>query len=63
MPFLESEDDEDDEDDDNDFAEEYLQAFGREDVGPIASPHIVPDFYNRRFLDMVFESRRYVYDR
>jgi len=40
-PFPVHEDDDDDEDD-NDFAEEYVQTFGREIVGPIASPYIVP---------------------
>ena len=39
-PFPEPED-EDDDDDDNDFAEEDVQAFGRENVCPIASTYIV----------------------
>ena len=36
-PFSDLEDDDDDDDDDN-FAEEDVQAFGREKVGTIASP-------------------------
>jgi len=57
-PFLEPEDDdEEEEDDDDDFAEENVQDFGREYLGPTASRYKVPDFYNRRFLDTntVFE--------
>ena len=55
-PFPELEEDDED-DDDNNFAEEDVQAFGRENVGTIASPYIVPYFYNKCFLDteMVFE--------
>ena len=36
--------DDDDDYDNNNFAEENLQAFGREDVGTIARPYIVPYF-------------------
>ena len=48
----------DDDDDDNNFAEEDVQAFGRENVGTIASPYIVPYFYNKRFLDNQYGIRK-----
>ena len=55
--FLEPEDDDDDEDDNN-LAEEDVRTFGRENVGRIASPYIVPYFYNRRFLDTQYAIRK-----
>jgi len=48
----------DDDDDDNVFVEEDAQAFGRENVGPIASPYIVPYLYNRRYLDTQYDLRK-----
>ena len=58
-PFPEPEDDDDDDDEeDDDFAEEDVQAFGRENVGTTASPYIVPYFYNRRFLDTQYGIRK-----
>jgi len=56
-PFSDLEDDDDDDDDDN-FAEEDVQAFGREKVGTIASPYIVPYFQNKLFLDTQYGIRR-----
>ena len=56
-PFPELEEDDED-DDDNNFAEEDVQAFGRENVGTIASPYIVPYFYNKRFLDTQYGIRK-----
>jgi len=53
-----SDDDDDDDDDDNVFVEEDAQAFGRENVGPIASPYIVPYLYNRRYLDTQYGLRK-----
>ena len=50
--------DDDDDDDDNVFVEEDAQAFGRENVGPIASPYIVPYLYNRRYLDTQYGLRK-----
>jgi len=41
----------DDDDDDDVFVDEDARAFGRDNVGPIASPYILPYFYNRRYLD------------
>ena len=55
--FLELEEDDDDDDDDDNFAEKDVQAFGREDVGTIASPYIVPYFYNKYFLDTKYGNR------
>ena len=48
----------DDGDDDNVFVEDDAQAFGRENVGPIASPYIVPYLYNRRYLDTQYGLRK-----
>jgi len=54
-----SDDDDDDDDDDNNvFVEEDAQAFGRENVGPIASPYIVPYLYNRRYHDTQYGLRK-----
>jgi len=50
--------DDNDDDDDNVFVEEDAQAFGRENVGPIASPYIVPYLYNRRYLDTQYGLRK-----
>ena len=51
FPELEIDDDEDDDDDDDDnFAEEDVQTFGRQNVGIIVSPYILPYFYNKSFL-------------
>ena len=55
--FPELEDDEDYDDDDNNFAEEDVQGYVRENVGTIASPYIVPYFYNKRFLDTQYGIR------
>ena len=57
-PFPEPEDDDDDEDD-GDFFVEDIHNFGRENVGPIASPYIVPYFYNRRFLHTQYGIRKF----
>jgi len=37
---------------------EDVQALGRENVGTIASPYIVPYFYNKRFLDTQYGIRK-----
>ena len=55
--FPELEDDDDDDNDDNNIAEEYIQAFGMEVVGRIASPYVVPYFYNNVFLDTQYGIR------
>ena len=56
--FADISDDDDDDDDDNIFVEEDAQAFGRENVGPIASPYMVPYLYNRRYLDTQYGLRK-----
>ena len=55
-PFPEIEEDDDDDDYEN-FDEDYVQAFGRENLGTIASPYIVPYFYKKRFLDSQYGIR------
>ena len=54
--FPELEDDDDD--DDDNIVQEDVQAFGREYVGTIASPYIVPYFYNKRLLDTQYGIRK-----
>jgi len=49
FPELEEDDDDDDDNNDN-FAVEDIQAFGRENVGTIASRYMVPNFYSKLFL-------------
>jgi len=56
--FPELEEDDENHDGDNNFAEEDVQAFGRENVGTITSPNIVPYFYNKRFLDTQYGIRK-----
>jgi hypothetical protein len=36
---------------DDEFLEEDAKTFGRENVGTIASPYVMPYVYKRRFLD------------
>jgi len=45
---ISDENDDDDDDGDDDFVKGEKRAFGRENVGPIASPYILPYLYNRR---------------
>jgi hypothetical protein len=40
-----------DDDDDDGFLEEDAKRFGRENVGSVASPYLMPFVYKRRFLD------------
>jgi len=40
-----------DDDDDDGFLEEDAKTFGRENVGSVASPYLMPYVYKRRFLD------------
>ena len=37
---------------------EDVESFGRENVGTISSPYIVPYFYNKRFLDTQYGIRK-----
>jgi len=47
-----------DDDDDDVFVEDDARAFGKENVGPVASPYILPYLYNRRYLDTQYGIRR-----
>jgi len=50
----------DDEDDDYDdeFLEEDAKKFGRESVGSVPSPYLMPYVYKRRFLDTQYGMRK-----
>ena len=55
------EDDDDDEDDyneDDSFVEDEAREYGRENVGPVASPYLMPYVYKRRFLDTQYGVRK-----
>ena len=43
--------------DDDDFLEEEAKTYGRENVGSVASPYIMPYIYKRRFLDTQYGTR------
>ena len=43
--------DKDDDDDEYGFLEEEAKRFGKENVGTVASPYLMPYVYKRRFLD------------
>jgi len=60
MKQEEEEDDEDDDDyeDDDNFVEGEARAYGRENVGPVASPYMMPYVYKRRFLDTQYGVRK-----
>jgi hypothetical protein len=46
-------------DDDNDgFLEEEAKRFGRENVGSVASPYLMPYVYKRRFIDTQYGIRK-----
>jgi len=53
IPVEDDEDDDDDEDYDQDdnFVEDEAREYGREYVGPVASPYLMPNVNKRRFLD------------
>ena len=50
--------DDDGDDDDDVFVEEDAQAFRRENVGPVATPYILPYLYIRRYLDNQYGIRK-----
>jgi len=58
-------DDEDDYNEDDKFVEDEARHYGRENVGPVASPYLMPYVYKRRFLDTQCGVRKdgNVYDR
>ena len=51
-------DDEDDYDEDDSFVEDEAREYGRENVGPVASPYLMPYVYKRRFLDTQYGVRK-----
>jgi len=50
--------DEDDYNDDDNFVEDEAREYGRENIGPIASPYMMPYVYKRRFLDTEYGVRK-----
>jgi len=50
--------DDDDDDDDDGFLEEDAKRFGRENVGSVACPYLMPYVYKRRFLDTQYGIRK-----
>jgi len=55
------EDDDDGENDyydDDNFVEDEAREYGRENVGPVASPYLKPYVYKRRFLDTQYGVRK-----
>jgi len=55
---VKDDDDEDDYNDDNNFVEEEAREYGGENVGPVASPYLMPYVYKRRFLDTQYGVRK-----
>ena len=49
---------EDDDDYDVEFLEEDARRFGKANVGPVASPYLMPYVYKRRFLDIQYGLRK-----
>jgi len=47
-----------DDNDDDDFIKEDARAFGRKNVGALASPYILPYLYNRQYLDTQYGIRK-----
>ena len=43
---------------DDEFLTEDANKFGRENVGPVARPHMMPYVYKRRFLDTQYGIRK-----
>jgi len=55
---VEDDDDEDSYNDDDNFVEDEAREYGRENVGPVASPYLMPYVYKRRFLDTQYGVRK-----
>ena len=55
---MEEDDDDDVYDEDDDFVEDEAREYGRENVGPVASPYLMPYVYKRRFLDSQYGVRK-----
>jgi len=54
----EEDDDEDDYNEDDNFVEDEARKYGRENVGPVPSPYLMPYVYKRRFLDTQYGVRK-----
>ena len=54
---VEDVDDEDDYNEDDNFVEDEAREYGRENVGPVASPYLMIYVYKRRFLDTQYGVR------
>jgi len=54
----EKEDDEEDYNEDDYFVEDEAREYGWENVGPVASPYLMPYVYERRFLDTQYGVRK-----
>jgi hypothetical protein len=57
-PVREDNDDDDDYYDDDGFLQEDAKRFGRENVGSVASPYLMPYVYKRRFLYTQYGTRK-----
>jgi len=55
---VEDDDDDDEYDDDDNFVEDEAQEYSRENVGPVASPYLMPYLYKRSFLDTQYGVRK-----
>jgi len=55
---VEEDNDEDDYNEDDNFVEDEARGDGRENVGPVASPYLMPYVYKRRFLDTQYGVRK-----
>jgi len=55
---VEDDDNEDSYNDDDNFVEDEAREFGREHVGSVASPYLMPYVYKRRFLDTQYGVRK-----
>jgi len=53
----EDDNDEDDYNDDENFVEDEAREYGRENVGPVGSPYLMPYVYKRRFLETQYGVR------
>ena len=51
-------DDENDYNEDDNFVEDEAREYGRENVGPVAIPYLMPYVYKRRFLDTQYGVRK-----
>jgi len=54
----EEEEDDDEDEDDDDFVEDEACEYGRQNVGPVASPYLMPYVYKRRSLDTHYGVRK-----